>query len=213
MRVEWPSGYVQELHDVTPRQFLTITELPCGNGVLDPGETCEGPCCDACQTLRPAGAPCASDSNLCTADVCDAAGTCMHVAAPDPGCAVPTLSGKAVLAMKRWASKPAQDRLTFKWGGGPVVDRSDLGTAPASGSPLFELCVYDADGVTTSQAFRAQAFAGTQYDGNPCWKPLPNVGWKFASKSGAPDGLTGLVLKSGVAGNARMQVKGKGARR
>jgi hypothetical protein len=28
VRVEWPSGIVQELHDVAPRQFLTITEAP-----------------------------------------------------------------------------------------------------------------------------------------------------------------------------------------
>jgi len=28
VRVEWPSGIVQELHSVTPRQFLTITEPP-----------------------------------------------------------------------------------------------------------------------------------------------------------------------------------------
>ena len=29
VRVEWPSGTVQELHDVAPRQFLTITEPVC----------------------------------------------------------------------------------------------------------------------------------------------------------------------------------------
>ena len=28
IRVEWPSGIVQELHDVAPSQFLTITETP-----------------------------------------------------------------------------------------------------------------------------------------------------------------------------------------
>ena len=28
VRVEWPSGIVQELHNVAPRQFLTITEAP-----------------------------------------------------------------------------------------------------------------------------------------------------------------------------------------
>jgi hypothetical protein len=28
VRVEWPSGIVQELHDVAPRQFLTMTETP-----------------------------------------------------------------------------------------------------------------------------------------------------------------------------------------
>jgi hypothetical protein len=25
LRVEWPSGIVQEIHDVAPRQFVTIT--------------------------------------------------------------------------------------------------------------------------------------------------------------------------------------------
>ena len=28
IRVEWPSGIVQEMHDVAPRQFITITETP-----------------------------------------------------------------------------------------------------------------------------------------------------------------------------------------
>ena len=42
LRVEWPSGAVQELHDVAPRQFLTITEPLCigdchgdGQGTVD----------------------------------------------------------------------------------------------------------------------------------------------------------------------------------
>jgi len=39
VRVEWPSGIVQELHHVAPRQFLTITEArPCdvdGTGLID----------------------------------------------------------------------------------------------------------------------------------------------------------------------------------
>jgi hypothetical protein len=26
LRIEWPSGIVQELHDVAPKQFLTVTE-------------------------------------------------------------------------------------------------------------------------------------------------------------------------------------------
>ena len=28
IRIEWPSGTVQELHNINPRQFLTITEPP-----------------------------------------------------------------------------------------------------------------------------------------------------------------------------------------
>jgi hypothetical protein len=40
LRVEWPSGIVQELHDVAPRQFLTITEtLPVGIDIKPGSDT------------------------------------------------------------------------------------------------------------------------------------------------------------------------------
>jgi len=42
IRVEWPSGQVQELHDVAPRQFLTITEPgvrpQCADGIDNDGD-------------------------------------------------------------------------------------------------------------------------------------------------------------------------------
>ena len=56
----------------------------CGNGLLDPGETCEdgnwtaGDCCSATCQQAPAGAACTSDANPCTNDVCDAGGACTH---------------------------------------------------------------------------------------------------------------------------------------
>jgi len=37
LRIEWPSGTVQELHDVAPRQLLTVTEPP-GLAMPRPGE-------------------------------------------------------------------------------------------------------------------------------------------------------------------------------
>jgi hypothetical protein len=56
----------------------------CGNGVIDPLETCDpgsagvGPCClPRCQS-GPAGTACTSDGNDCTADVCNGPGTCTH---------------------------------------------------------------------------------------------------------------------------------------
>jgi hypothetical protein len=212
VRVEWPSGKVQELHDVTPRQLLTITEPPCGNGIVHSDELCDGPCCDQCQAFRPTGEPCASDLNLCTADVCDGSGSCTHVPMPNPECAMPITPGKAMLDLRRLPGKPSKSRLKFKWGGGAAVALDELGTAPAAGSPLYELCIYDADGGDTTQAFRAQVPAAVQCDGRPCWKRLGQVGWKFASESGNPDGITGLVLRSGLAGKAKMKVTGKGAR-
>jgi hypothetical protein len=42
VRVEWPSGIVQELRDVAPRQFLTITEPddPDGDGIRGRADNC-----------------------------------------------------------------------------------------------------------------------------------------------------------------------------
>ena len=56
----------------------------CGNGTIDPGESCDdgnrspGDCCDASCQLEPPGAICNGDANVCTDDVCDGAGTCTH---------------------------------------------------------------------------------------------------------------------------------------
>jgi hypothetical protein len=38
------------------------------------------------------------------------------------------------------------------------------------------------------------------------------TGWAFKSKTGAPDGITGVILKSGAAHKAKVQVKAKGNR-
>ena len=52
--------------------------------MIDPGEECDdgntsnSDCCAFCQ-FRPDGAPCTSDGDPFTRDVCDGAGTCQHV--------------------------------------------------------------------------------------------------------------------------------------
>src|SRR5262245_27532748 len=57
----------------------------CLNGMLDPGEDCQdgniadGDCCSSHCRFEPAGSACGTDNNLCTDDVCNGAGTCMHV--------------------------------------------------------------------------------------------------------------------------------------
>jgi cysteine-rich repeat protein len=60
--------------------------MPCGNGILDPGEDCDdgntvdGDCCSSTCHLEASGSACASDGNPCTNDVCNGAGACTHVA-------------------------------------------------------------------------------------------------------------------------------------
>ena len=56
----------------------------CGNGQIDPGETCddgnllENDCCPSNCLVVAVGGSCADDGNTCTSDTCDAAGRCQH---------------------------------------------------------------------------------------------------------------------------------------
>jgi len=63
------SGNTTEFIELTP----TITlEVGCGNGVVDPGETCDSTCCDStCDNLAPAGTVCRP-----VAGPCDTEETC-----------------------------------------------------------------------------------------------------------------------------------------
>ncbi len=57
----------------------------CGNGQVDPGETCDdgnvvdGDCCSARCRLSADGALCTDDGNPCTRDRCNGVGQCQHV--------------------------------------------------------------------------------------------------------------------------------------
>lgn len=56
-----------------------------GNGVLDFDEECDdgnfedGDCCNSSGLFEAQGSPCGSDGNVCTDDMCDATGACLHV--------------------------------------------------------------------------------------------------------------------------------------
>jgi cysteine-rich repeat protein len=63
-----------------------VSGTKCSNGVIDPAENCEdgnhldGDCCSARCILDAAGTTCTNDGGVCTDDVCNATGTCTHVA-------------------------------------------------------------------------------------------------------------------------------------
>lgn len=56
----------------------------CGDGHVGPGESCEdgnflaGDCCSPDCRFEPAATPCADDGVVCTTDLCDATGQCLH---------------------------------------------------------------------------------------------------------------------------------------
>src|SRR5262249_51834823 len=63
---------------------LHLTRGRSGNGIVEPGESCDdfntaaGDCCSPTCTLEPAGSACPGDGDLCTPGTCDGAGTCLH---------------------------------------------------------------------------------------------------------------------------------------
>jgi cysteine-rich repeat protein len=62
----------------------TLISMGCGDGVLGPGEQCDdgnpfdGDCCSSTCTFEGQGQPCADDGNVCTSDVCNGLGVCIH---------------------------------------------------------------------------------------------------------------------------------------
>jgi len=180
----------------------------CGDGTLDPGEQCDdgaangapGDCCTVTCTFQAEGTDCTDDGNLCTADVCDGAGLCIHPAAPAMACTPPDLAAGASLLVR--ATSSGRSQVEFQWAKGPVVMLGDFGD-PTSGEVL-QLCIY---GQTGPGAY-ALAFSGSPSasDGG-AWTGTATR-WKFKSATGAPDGITNAKLTgSTIPLKAKIQVK------
>jgi len=174
----------------------STTTSVCGDGTLDPGEQCDdgaanglpGDCCTVTCTLLPAGTDCTDDGDLCTADLCDAAGTCTHPIAPSPACTPPDVATGASLLMR--TPTAGGNHVQFRWGKGPGVPLADFGD-PTGGERL-QLCIYDQTGPGTYTL----AFSGSpSVSGGGVWTQSA-TGWRFTSKAGTPDGITRVTLKA-----------------
>jgi hypothetical protein len=103
--------------------------------------------------------------------------------------------------MKNNATDDTKDQLQWKWSPGAATTVGDFGDPLATES--YYLCIYDAGVlVSTTLVEPATACPG-------CWKPN-SKGFAFKDKAHTPDGAEQLKLKSGVAGKAQVQFKGKG---
>ena len=184
------------------------TTSVCGDGTLDPGEQCDdgaanglpGDCCTVTCAFQPAGTACTDDGNLCTADMCDAAGTCTHPIAPSPTCTPPDVAMGASLLMRTLTS--GRNEAQFRWGKGPVVPLAAFGDP--TGGELLQLCIYDQTGPNTY----ALALTGSpSVSGGGAWTERP-TGWTFRSRTGAPDGITGVTLTAAtIPLKAKVRVK------
>jgi Concanavalin A-like lectin/glucanases superfamily len=115
---------------------------------------------------------------------------------PDAGCRLPFVAGKASLLIVD-KTADARDGLKWRWLRGSAASELDFGT-PLS-TTHCALCVYDANGLVLD----ANVPMGS------AWQTRRH-GFKYKSKSGAPDGVTQVQLKAGADGKAQVIVQGKG---
>ena len=113
-------------------------------------------------------------------------------------------SGCQPAAAKKAALHLANGKLSWKWQTSGVLSTSDFGNPPTTTDYL--LCFYDGSGRRLS----ATAPAGRTCGKKPCWRTLGG-GFSYKDKTGTPDGLMKLLLKSGDAGRGKIAVKGGGA--
>jgi cysteine-rich repeat protein len=183
--------------------------IACGNGRVECGEACDdgnvaaGDCCSPTCQYEGTGTAC-DDTNPCTAsDVCDGAGECAGVAAPAPTCRSATNG----LVQLRDREPDTQDSLQWKWTKGDLTTLADLGD-PVNGTTRYDFCVYDESAGVPTVAFRATVPAGGTCGTKPCWKAGTSL--RYDDRAAAAGGIRKLVLRPGVQGQARIQVKGKG---
>jgi hypothetical protein len=116
-------------------------------------------------------------------------------AAPAPGCRD---AGKSLLLLKNETDN-TKDKLLWKWLKGAATTQDDFGVP--TDTTGYTLCLY-----AGSVAARAIVPPSASR-----WRPIGSRGWKYDDTVGAADGITKLLLKGGVAGKAKIVMKGKRA--
>lgn len=191
-----------------PHLLVTLADHPCGNGVVDAGETCDdgnrypGDCCASTCTFEPAATACARDADPCTFDRCNATGACEHALERRLACRQPVASGKSTLQLRAgsgeqrlvWKVSAAAEQLwefkdfLFYTEGLPIV-------------PDVAMCVYDSAGLVMRATPQGSVFCGSK----PCWVGGKSI--RYADKAATADGLERIDIQRPA---AKAQVKGRG---
>jgi cysteine-rich repeat protein len=163
----------------------------CTTGAVCSGGTCSAGrevTCPSCQTCDPSNGAC--------------------VMGPRPSCTLPVKSGKSKLGVKISSKGAKNNQVLWNWVTGGATTTSEFGNPLASDGLTF--CLFDRSQATPSLLFSADVAGGGTCPDKPCWKASKDKGFTFASKTGNADGVIGLKLMSGLAGKAKIQLKGKG---
>lgn len=108
----------------------------------------------------------------------------------------------------------SKDALKWGWNKGAATTAADF-KDPVGGSAGYRVCVYDAS--ANPQPLReAAVLPGGTCGSKPCWKVVGSLlapkGYAYKNALAKPDGITDVKLTAGIAGKAKIAVKGKGAK-
>jgi hypothetical protein len=120
----------------------------------------------------------------------------------DPGCRNPFVGGKAQVQLTD-KSPDDKDQLQWKWLSGSATTIAEYGNPDTTDA--YALCLYGGGNRLASLAIPA---AGT-CAGKDCWSRKATQ-LQYKDKDATPSGITQMLLKEGVDGKAKIQVKGKG---
>ena len=103
-----------------------------------------------------------------------------------------------------------EGQAVWKWTKGAATSHADFGDPLATDA--YRLCLY---GSGSAQLLEVTVPPGGTCAGKPCWKRLGSVaqpkGYQYANKTGAVGGVTGLKLRSGPDGKAKITLTAKGS--
>ncbi len=173
----------------------------CGDGVVDADEQCDGTaCCSASCRFESYGTACADDGEVCTRDICDGAGACIHDGTPLDSCLI---APKGKLQIKNDAND-AKDQLLIQMQNAPGISPSDFGNPTATDD--YHACIFGPDGLL----MQASVGPGGTCGSKPCWAET-TTGFTYKDASGTQDGITALTLKASAKPKTKVSARGQGA--
>lgn len=121
----------------------------------------------------------------------------------DPMCRNPFAGQKAQVQLTD-KSPDDKDQLQWKWLAGSATTIGEFGDPVNTDN--YSLCLYDNSG---RRASLAVPMGGTCAANKPCWSGKPTQ-FQYKDKDRTPSGIEQILLKAGLDGKAKIQVKGKG---
>jgi hypothetical protein len=167
----------------------------CGDGVRTACEVCDDgaangsvdSCCAVDCRPRSFGDACAGDGDVCSHDVCDDWGRCVHLVEPDPACRPSAPGG---LLRVSTARDGAGTSIQLRWRG-PALAPELIDDLPAGG---IRLCLYDQRGGMYALVHTAVASAGSA----AIWS-RSGLGWRFSDRTAVPGGIEKLLIRRSTA--------------